>query len=183
MIWYDSVSGKCASIYTGKLKILLGTSRCPTRVLIDVRLAAIRLPTAHKTAFRLESMKKTQGSCKVDSLDAKERSRYVSLRLMPGEMICTDNWRVMHSRSGFIGSRHWKGESFPIIEFLIDRMTQECQMTSNDYFRAHQLADGYANVATLMFSKALCGWLFGLGRCSGSLANLIQSLPKPMEDA
>ena len=34
-----------------------------------------------------------------------------------------------------------------------------------------------------MFSKALCGWLFGLGRCSGSLANLIQSLPKPMEDA
>lgn len=25
---------------------------------------------------------------------------------MPGEMICTDNWRVMHSRSSFLGSRH-----------------------------------------------------------------------------
>ena len=37
---------------------------------------------------------------------AQERSRYASLRLMPGEMICTDNWRVMHSRSSFLGSRH-----------------------------------------------------------------------------
>ena len=39
----------------------------------------------------------------------EERSRYVSLRLMPGDMICTDNWRVMHSRSSFLGSRHFVG--------------------------------------------------------------------------
>lgn len=39
----------------------------------------------------------------------EERSRYASLRLMPGEMICTDNWRVMHSRSSFLGSRHFVG--------------------------------------------------------------------------
>ena len=39
----------------------------------------------------------------------EDRSRYVSLRLMPGEMICTDNWRVMHSRSSFLGSRYFVG--------------------------------------------------------------------------
>lgn len=35
----------------------------------------------------------------------EEQERYVSRRLLPGEMICTDNWRVMHSRSSFLGSR------------------------------------------------------------------------------
>ena len=39
----------------------------------------------------------------------EERSRYASVRLMPGEMICTDNWRVMHSRSSFLGSRFFAG--------------------------------------------------------------------------
>ena len=39
----------------------------------------------------------------------EEHSRYVSLRLMPGEMVCTDNWRVMHSRSSFLGSRFFVG--------------------------------------------------------------------------
>ncbi|CAJ1450289.1 unnamed protein product [Effrenium voratum] len=39
----------------------------------------------------------------------EERSRYVSLHLAPGEMICTDNWRVMHSRTSFTGSRHFVG--------------------------------------------------------------------------
>ena len=27
----------------------------------------------------------------------------------PGEVVVTDNWRVMHSRSGFTGRRHFEG--------------------------------------------------------------------------
>ncbi|CAK9071461.1 unnamed protein product [Durusdinium trenchii] len=42
----------------------------------------------------------------------EERARYAALRLKPGEMVCTDNWRVMHSRSGFVGSRHFVGAYF-----------------------------------------------------------------------
>jgi len=39
----------------------------------------------------------------------EQRQRYVIVRLKPGEMVCVDNWRVMHSRLGFSGARHFIG--------------------------------------------------------------------------
>mmetsp|Transcript_10849 Transcript_10849/g.17900 ORF Transcript_10849/g.17900 Transcript_10849/m.17900 type:complete len:422 (-) Transcript_10849:80-1345(-) len=39
----------------------------------------------------------------------EQPERYIRLLVQPGEMICVDNWRVMHSRSGFQGSRHLEG--------------------------------------------------------------------------
>lgn len=39
----------------------------------------------------------------------EQSERYIRLSVQPGEMICVDNWRVMHSRSGFQGSRHLEG--------------------------------------------------------------------------
>lgn len=39
----------------------------------------------------------------------EQRGRYARLLLEPGEMVCVDNWRVMHSRESFVGARHLEG--------------------------------------------------------------------------
>jgi len=39
----------------------------------------------------------------------EDETRYVQLVLQPGEMVCIDNWRVMHSRGSFSGARHLQG--------------------------------------------------------------------------
>ena len=33
----------------------------------------------------------------------------IDLRLQGGEVVVTDNWRVMHSRRSFVGDRHFLG--------------------------------------------------------------------------
>jgi len=33
----------------------------------------------------------------------------LALRLQPGEVIVSDNWRTLHNRSGFVGERHFEG--------------------------------------------------------------------------
>merc|ERR1712007_413693 len=35
----------------------------------------------------------------------------LSLRLQPGEVIVSDNWRTFHNRSAFVGERHFEGST------------------------------------------------------------------------